>query len=232
MSEVPEERDDAEGEEDRSRAEEAHRSDGVRRAQTERTASLRRQRFGKDEQSVEEVREGQHRREPERRAEVDRTEQTADGRSDDEADAERDTEHAEPRGALLRWRDVRDVRTGDAEGRRRRAGDEPADEEDGDRRRDRHDDVIDPEAEVREQDHRTAAVAIGERALHRREDDLHDGEGRAKDPEDRGRAGHVAALQPEDELREHRDDHPERHHVEQDGDEDEDERRARSGHHA
>src|SRR5207237_4538489 len=41
--------------------------------------------------------------------------------------------------------------------------------------------------------------------------------------EDRGPARHVAALEPQDQLRQHRDDHAERDHVEQDRDEDKNE---------
>src|SRR6185503_326880 len=120
---------------------------------------------------------------------------------------------------------------GDAERRRGGAGDKATEEQDGDGRRDRHDDVVETEAEVGEQDDRTAPEPVGERALHWREHELHQGERRPEYAEDRRGARHVAALQLQDELREHRDDDPERDHVEQDGDEDEDERRAPSSDH-
>ena len=52
------------------------------------------------------------------------------------------------------------------------------------RRRERHQDVVEAEPEIRHQDHRPAAEAVGQRALHRREHELHQRPGGAEHAED------------------------------------------------
>ena len=94
--------------------------------------------------------------------------------------------------------------------------------------RQRHEDVVEAEPEIREQDHRPAAEAVRQRALHRREHELHQRPGGAEQAEDLRRARGVAAEEIDHQLGQHRNDHAERQHVEQHGDEDEDEGRARA----
>ena len=90
-------------------------------------------------------------------------------------------------------------------------------------RRQRHQDVVEAEPEIREQDDRLAAEAVGQHAVHRREHELHQRPGGAEQAEIVGAARRIAADEIDDQPRQHRDDDAERQHVEQHGDENEDE---------
>ena len=80
---------------------------------------------------------------------------------------------AEGLGAAVRRGDVGDVGEGGADGGRGDARDDPADEQQGERGRHRHEDVVEPEPEAGDQDHRPPAVAVRQRAEQRREEELH-----------------------------------------------------------
>ena len=88
-------------------------------------------------------------------------------------------------------------------------------------RRQRHQDVVEPEPEIRDQDHRPAAEAIRQRADARREQELHQRPDGAEQAVDFGGARGVAAEEVDHQLGQHRNDDAERQHVEQHGDEDE-----------
>ena len=84
-------------------------------------------------------------------------EQSADGRPEDEADAEGRAHEAEALRALAGSADVGDV---GVSGRERGAGDardRAPDEQPADRRREPHDEVVTAERQQREQQHRPAA---------------------------------------------------------------------------
>ena len=94
------------------------------------------------------------------------------------------------------------------------------------RRRQRHQHVVRGEPEVRQQHHRPPSEAIRQAADHRREQELHQRPDGAEQAEDARGACGVVADEAFDQLRQHRNDDAERQHVEQDGDEDEGDRRA------
>ena len=73
------------------------------------------------------------------------------------------------------------------------------------------------------QDERAAAEAIRKPAVDGREQKLHQRPGGAEQPVDFGRAGGVAGEKIDHQLGQHRNDDTERQHVEQHGDEEEDE---------
>ena len=211
------------------RTQQAHRMHDVGGAQAERAAFLRRQGLGQDEVAVQRVGEAQARRHPERQAQVDATENAAHRRAHDESQSEGRAQHAEFRGALRGWRDVGDVGAGRGVAGRSDAGDEAADEQPAQRGRHGHQDVVETEAEIRREDHRAPAEMVRGGADDGREDELHGGPQRAEQSHVPGRAGHVAVLEMDDQLRQHRHDDSHRHHVEGDGDEHEDERRRPRG---
>ena len=83
-----------------------------------------------------------------------------------------------------------------------------------------HEEVVEAEAEVGEQDEGAAAEAVGERADDGREEELHGGKDGAEEAEHPGRAGGVAVKEAFDETRQDGGDHAEGEHVEGDGEED------------
>ncbi len=203
------------------RAEQLQRAPRVRARPRERRASLGRERFGQDEQPVHRVRQAERRGDPERQARTAAAQHAAEDRPDDEADAERGAHEAKRSRALVGRRDVRDVRERSGDARGRDAGDQPADEQPAERRRERHEDVIEAEAEVRHQHDRPAAEAVGYRSEDWRREKLNARPHRAEQRQRRRRARGVAAAKRLDEIRQHGDDHAERQHVEHDRDQDE-----------
>ncbi|MBB5882535.1 hypothetical protein GGR74_003757 [Xanthomonas arboricola] len=95
---------------------------------------------------------------------------------------------------------------------------------------DRHQDEIQAQPQAREQDHRAAAVAVGQGALQRRADELDGGEQETEPADPAGRDGVVAPGELAHQIRQHRNDHAEGQHVDQHGDEDEDQRGAAPAH--
>jgi len=91
-------------------------------------------------------------------------EEPTDGRPEHEAHAESGAHQPEARGTPLRRRDVRDVRERRGEAGGGDARDETAHEQPAERRRKRHEHVVEPESEAREQDHAPAPEAVRERA--------------------------------------------------------------------
>ena len=141
--------------------------------------------------------------------------------AENEAGAEGRADLAEHRGAPFRRRHVGDIGKGGRDARRRDARDHPADEQPGQRRRQRHQHVVQRQSEIRQQHHRPPAEAIRERAEDRREQELHQRPGGTEQAEDPRRRRRVVVDKTFHELGQDRQDQAERKHVEQDGDEDE-----------
>ena len=118
-------------------------------------------------------------------------EDAAERGAEDEADAEGGAELPELSGALLGRRDIRDVGEGGRIARRGDPRDDAADEEPAERRRDGHDEVVESETERREQDHAAPSEVIGDRADHRREEELRPLPDRTEDAVDERAAGGV-----------------------------------------
>jgi hypothetical protein len=156
---------------------------------------------------------------------------TAERRPEYKPGAERGAEVSEAPGALFRRRHVRDIGIGGGDACRRNAGDHPADEQPDHVRRQRHQHIIQSDAEVGDQDHGSAAERVGQCALERREHELHERPGGAEQAEDLRRFLGVAAHEINDEFRQDRNDDADRKHVEQHRDKNEGEPglRARRG---
>ena len=208
------------------RAEQPHRAERVGAAPAERRAPFLGQRFRQHEEAIGGIGEAERRRHPERQPRIDAAEQTADRGPDDETDPERGADLAEHRGAFLRGRNVGDIGKRGGDAGRSDAGDHAADEQPDQRWRQRHQHVVEAKAEIGEQDHRTAAEAIGQGAQQRRCEELHQRPGGAEQTVDARRISGVVVGEAFDQFWQDRQDHPDRQHVEQDGDEDEAHRRA------
>ncbi len=124
------------------------------------------------------------------------------------------------RRALFGRRQVRDVGERRRDARRSDPRDYPADEKPGQRRRQRHQHVIEREPEIRQQHHRATAEPVRQTAEYRREQKLHHRPGGAEQAEDSRRIGGVVVDKTFHQLGQDRQDQAEREHVQQDGDED------------
>jgi hypothetical protein len=180
-----------------------------------------RQRFRQDEETVHCVGQAEGRSAPERHPRSREAEQAADGGPDNEPNTERRADEAVRFRARLGRRHVRDVGERRRHARRRDARQDASDEQPRERRRQRHDDVVEAETGIREQDHRAPAEPIGERSQNRRCDELNRRPCSAEPCEGCRGQRRVAAAERLDEQRQHRDDHAQREHVEQHRDEDE-----------
>jgi hypothetical protein len=191
-----------------------------------RHAPLQRQGLREDQPAVQRIGEAQAGRDPERQPRIHAAEQAADRGSQNESGAKGDADLAEHRGALFRRRHIRDI------GERRRdvgcgdARDHAADEQPAQGRRQRHQHIVQPEPEIRQQHHRPAAKPIRQAAEDRREEKLHRRPYRAEQAEHPRRTGGVVVEEAFHELGQDRHDQAEREHVEQYRDEDKRHRRA------
>ena len=108
-----------------------------------------------------------------------------------------------------------------------------ADEQEDHGRGKAHDHIVDSEPDQRDQQDRSAPELVGEVAEYRSENELHQRVEEDHVAADHRRLGDAAAGQPADELRQHRQDDTQAHHVEQDGEKDTGEREfglGRNGH--
>ena len=124
---------------------------------------------------------------------ADLAEHAANRRPDHETEAEGGAQQAEASSALLRRGHVGDIGAG-----RRKAGgsnsrDQPADEQEPEAGRQRHQNIIEAQAEIGQDDDRPPAEAIRQGAKHRLKDELHQGPGKAEIADHMRRAGGVAA---------------------------------------
>ncbi len=203
------------------RAEQTQRSHRVGACPLEGHAAFARQRLGQQEISADGVGKTEGSCDPERQAGVDRTQQSAQCRSQHKADAERRSDQPERAGSLLGRRNVGDVGIGGRETRRRDAGYDAADEQPGQGRCQRHQDIVEAQAQHRNEQHRTAAEAVGHGAQQGRGDELHQGPRGAEQAVDLGRSRRVAAEHALHELGQHGNDDAEGDDIEQDDAEDE-----------
>ena len=137
-----------------------------------------------------------------------------------------DADLAEHRRALLRRRDVGDIGECRRDARRGDARDHPADEQPDQRRRQRHQHIVERQPEIRQQHHRPPAEPVRQAAEDRREEKLHQRPDGAEQAEDPRRARGVVVDEAFHQLGQDRHDQAEREHVEQNGDEDEGHRAA------
>ena len=152
-------------------------------------------------------------------------EPAAERRSHDEAETEGGLERAKRSGTLLPRGDVAHIRLGGGDRRSCDAGKDAADEQEPERRGKRHQDVVEPQAEVGKQHNGPAPEAVRKRPKHRGKEELHGGEDGAEQADERRRPCSRAPGKALDEMGQHRRDHPEGQHVEGDGKEDEDDSR-------
>ena len=177
-------------------------------------------RFGQEEPRRHEVREAERRREPHRRLGRDAAQQAADRRAEDESQPERRAHQAHAAGAVLRRGDVGDVGLRGGNVRAGNAADDARDEQQHQRAGERERHVREAGAEQADQDDRLAADLVGPAAPDRREHELHQREARAQQPDrECGRAERLGVE------RQQRNDDAEAEQVDEDGNEDDDERR-------
>ena len=210
------------------RAQQLHGAERIGALPGERHAVFRRQRFRQDQPAIAEGQRAHRCCHPERRARRELAKHAAEQRAGDEAGAEGSADQPVAAGAILGRRDVGHVGKGRGEARRGDAGDDAAERQPPQVRRDRHQHVVAHHAHGRQKDHRTAAVLIRQRADDRRSDELHAGPQRHEHAVDPAGAG-VRAGELLDQRRQHRDDDAQRHDIEQRGDQDEGDGRLRMG---
>jgi hypothetical protein len=197
---------------------------GLARRQSKARRLLLRQRLGQDEPAEGEVHRGQDRRRHEGRARVEPAEEPAQERPEDEA-------HPEPRrdqAEILRpFAGVRDVGHEGERGRmrrRRHARDEPARKQEPDGARHRHHHVIRRHDRHGDEQDGPPPEPVRQRADGGGEAELHDRVGRREDAAPKRGVGDRDAAHLGDEVRHDRQDQPDAHGVERDGDHDEDDR--------
>ena len=226
MRDLPEEIRQRQAGENPVRAQQMQRADRAGAFPAERCAAFQRQRLGQDQPAVERIRKAQTRRDPERQAWIHAAKQAANGGTENEARAERSTNLAEHRGAPFRRRHIGDIGKGGRDARRGDSGNHPADEQPDQRRRQRHQHIVQRQSEIRQQYHRPPAEPVRERAKDRREQKLHQRPGGAEQAENPRRRRRVVVDKTFHEFWQDRQDQAERQHIEQDGNEDEGRRAA------
>src|SRR5205085_11894369 len=131
-----------------------------RPAQCELLALLARQRLRHEQKAVKPVEEAKTGSDPKWKPRAEITEWTAHRWPQNETQTKGHSDHSKRTRALLSWNNISDVghcrwNTGG-----RNSGNNPAEKEPAQCRRKRHHHVIETEAKIREQDHRSPAKAI------------------------------------------------------------------------
>src|SRR5260221_1299158 len=108
------------------------------------------------------------------------TQDAANDGTDDEAEAESGTDHSKGFGTIFRNGRVGDVRKCRGNVGGCDARDDAAKKEPAERRRERHQDVVDAKAETRNENDKPAAEVVRPRAVNWRKNELHRGPGEAK----------------------------------------------------
>ena len=170
-------------------------ADRVRLPQPERTAVLAIERFGQQEEGEEEGDEADAGGGVERHARAVFAKDAADQRAGDEADAEGDADDAEVLRTALGRRDVGDVGAGGRDRGAHDAADDARQRHHPEVRRDRHQQVVEPEAEHGKEQDRPAAEAVGKRAHRRTEEELHQRIERDQPAVDHRRRADIAAVE-------------------------------------
>jgi hypothetical protein len=174
------------------------------------------QAFGQDEQAEEEIGKGQAGRCIKWHARAEFAEFAAHNRSDDESEAEGGADEAEAVRALVGWRDVGHVGRCGGKGRAGNTGNDTADEEVPNYRRDRHHQIVERQPEQGGQQHRAAAETVGQIPQDRGKDELHEGIGEDQVATDDGRIGDAAAGKVFEQFGQHGHNDADADHVQQD----------------
>jgi len=156
----------------------------------------------------------------ERQVQVDGPQQPAHDRTEDEAHAEHRAQHPEALAALLGGADVGDIGLRDGRVGLQRATHEAHCHQHPQRRGQPRDEEAQRQPGEAEQQHRPAAVAVGQRPQHRRADEVGHAEGEGHHAVPEGLVG-LRAGELAHQWRQHRDDQADGDHVDQHGDHDE-----------
>src|SRR6202030_792938 len=210
-----------ETEELRMRTEERQRAERIGHVPRGFGAPLLRKRFGKNEKTIHGIGEAERGSGPKGKAQVDVAEESTDGRSDDEAHAERSSEITELLGAFVGRGDVGDVGEGAGNIGGGDAGNDAAHEKPFERGGEGHEDVVEAEAETGNEDDRAAAKAVGPRAENGRKNKLHERPDKSEIAGDGGGAGEVAAFELDDEVGKNGRNDAESQKIEEHGDKNE-----------
>src|SRR5205814_7594373 len=123
-------------------------------------AGVRRKRGGQHEISVNRVGEAEKCRRPEGKAQIMVAEKSADGRADDESQAECGADESERLGAFIGRSDVGDIGEGGGNIGGGDAGNEAAHKKPAKRWRHSHENVVNRQAETRNEDDGAPAEAV------------------------------------------------------------------------
>ena len=196
------------------------RGDRVGLRPAERAPLARIQALRKQRHAQHEVEHRDRAGDEQRNLDPEGAEQPAGQRTDDEADPERRPDHPVTRGAVLVGRDVGDVGVDRVEDRPQDAGDAEAHDVPREARADRQGEVGDRRADHAQDQHRLTSHLVAQRPQHRRADEAEtSGQGRDQTGQ-LCRPAEVAVDEAPQQLRQHRNQHPHRRDVDEQGAED------------
>ncbi len=180
-------------------------------------AALGRERFGKNEESVDGVGEAEPCRCPKRKTQIDIAQISADRGSNDEAKSKSGTDEAEGLCALFERSHVGDVGESSGDVRSGDAGNQAADEKPAERGSESHKNVVNGQPEAGDENDGTAAEAVRPCTEYRRKNELHGGPAKSEITGDGGSAGEVAALESADQIRKDGSDDAKGDHIKGNG---------------
>ena len=125
------------------------------------------QRLGDEDVTVKPICQAKSSGDPERQTRADVPERAANRRAENKTETERDADHAKGACAFFFRNNIGDVRHRGWNTRCRDSGNDASKKQPPDCRRERHYDVIEAEAEIRQQNNRASAKFIGQNAQHR-----------------------------------------------------------------
>ena len=208
----------------RQRREVPERAHRVGPAPVERPTRPLGHRLRHHEPAKDRVGGGQHGGGVERRPRPPFRQQPADQRAEDEAHAERRADQAEVRGLVLGLGDVGHEGHRGRLRRRRDPADEPPRQEQPDRPRDRHHEVVERHHGQRDEEDGAAPVTVREAADRGAEQELHDCEAGRQHPAPERGAAEAEARDLLDQVGHDGQDQADPHRIDDDGDEDEQDR--------
>ena len=221
VGQVEQEYRDEEPRHHRHRCDLPRRPEGVGATPVEPPAVLRRQRLRQHQGPVREVEHGEPGGDEERGPGAELGGEPADQRPGDEADSEAGPDETEVLRPPFRRTDVGHEGVGGGVGRAGDAGERAAGEQQPQRGREAHDQVVHRQGEQRDQQHRAPAVAIRQAAEGRSDGELHQriDEAQVAAPERGGPERQIGQLA--DQIGHDRDDDPDAHGVDEHRREDE-----------
>ena len=160
-------------------------------------------------------------RNPEWQARIVCTKHAAHCRSENQANTDGDVDPAKPDGSPPRRHDIGYVGAANRHARRRRTRNKAANQQHRKIGRKRHQQIVQRQAEIRQQDNRATAQAVGQRSLNRCADELHEGSDGTKQSKPAGRTCGITVEERQHQPEQHRNHDGHCQHVECDSDQNE-----------